>query len=168
MSHFISYEKSKDSKAILAEIDNRIEIKKESLYLIDAICTVAKKWNGKKINKRFATDVQKIIGEQGYIAHYRPQYGMFHIDIDYKSTKACTFSSLLCYDNDPVIDFNQVKGYNVCYTLNQTRITKLTVGKAHVSEMVDKWNAAVTALKEINKQASNFELEHTFELDRDR
>lgn len=166
MANYIKYEKPKDANAILSSIDKRIAIKEESLFLIDKVFKVAEKWNGKPITKRFANDLQKLVEADGYKVHYRPQYGMFHVDINYKNPAESNFSALIGYDNSPYIDLAKIAEHNRCYTLDKGRIEKLRVGKAAVQGMVIRWNLALKELQAINTEAGKYELEYTFEINR--
>lgn len=166
MSNYIKYEKPKDATAILSDIDKRIEIKQESLFLIDKVFKVAEKWNGKQINKRFANDLQKLVEADGYKVYYRPQFGMFHVDIDYKTKTESKFSALIGYDSGPYVNLANIVEYNRCYTLDKGRIEKLMIGKAAVQGMVIRWNLAIKELQAINTEAEKYELEYTFEIDR--
>lgn len=168
-SIFIKYEKFKDTNDILASINHRIEIKKESLFLIGKVLEVAEKWNGKKITKRFGADIQKAVESEGYTVYYRPQYGMFHIDVRYKAanTSDSNFSALIAYDSDPVVRLEKVREHNRCYTLDEGRIERLEASKGNITLLVSRWNKAITELKEVNTLAEQYELEYTFEIGRE-
>ena len=58
----------------------------EMSYLIARkVCDFVKeKWHNRKINKRLATDVLKLLNGEFFGVYYEARYGMFHLKIERK------------------------------------------------------------------------------------
>jgi len=162
---YIKYEKPRNAKKVLDDITDRIVLNDLDLFFINKVFKVVREWDGKPINKRIISKLEKDPQLAGWNVVYNTNYGMFHIDIFNYSHK---FSALICYNNNPVIDFEAVFEHNRCHTLNEGRNGQLEQGKKKVNELTQRWNAAIAELKAINEEAEKYELGYVFEIGRDK
>jgi hypothetical protein len=150
------YEKTIYTSDVENKISARIKTAKEQLKVINTIIPVLRAFEGKKITKRIATAIQKEL--PGYHVRYRPDYGMYHIDIT--SNDHLSMSVLIGYASMPRIIMTNVMDYVKCYTLEEDRIRSYERALDKVSGFVARHNRIVKEHNELYNEMSEFEIQY--------
>ena len=159
----LAYQKPLDANEVKKLHTQRIKDMENNLVFIDAVFKACQRQQGKRISKRIATDIQKLL--PAFRVRYNVLASMYQVKIeDENSPRDNTFSALICYDTEPTIDLERVKKQNVCYTLDDGRIENTKRGLPKVDDMTSRWNKALAELKAIHKEAESFEMEWTYHL----
>jgi len=166
---FIQFETLLDPDALREAVETRIERKRENLVLIDLVFKICEKHEGRKITKRIATDLSKLVQMAAYTIYYRHEHGMYNLivwgqGLPYKER----LSALIGYDECPTVDMGKIREYNQCYTLDAGRIKQLKKGIYLIPLLVARWNDAVRQLQDVNKEAEGYLLQYDIEIKADR
>ena len=122
-----------------------------SYHIARKVCDFIKeKWHNKKINKRLAADVLKLLNGEFFGVYYEARYGMFHLKIERKDGRA-KLSMLICYDSNTIIDAEKVEDYNRCYLLNAERNKDIDDRLFYIPAAVIRYNKAIEELESIRK-----------------
>ncbi|OHB71276.1 MAG: hypothetical protein A2W17_04285 [Planctomycetes bacterium RBG_16_41_13] len=140
-----------DTNQILTMVSRYAEQQEITYHIARKVCDFIKeKWHGKKINKRLATDVLKLLNGEFHTIYYEARYGMFHLKIDRKDKRAGV-SMLICYEGHTIIDAEKVEEYNQCYLLNLGCNKDLKEKIQLVPIAVTQYNKAIETLEGIKE-----------------
>lgn len=159
----ITKENHLDADAIIEAA--RQEDSKQRLYyeIAKHVCDmITVKWDGRKINKRLATDAYKVINDNVpglFTVYYDTRYGMYHLEITYtnimglqpKSLSGFRMSMLVGYEGTPVINAERVTDHNKGYLLGLERGADIALKMKLVPAAVKHYNKAINVLQDVKK-----------------
>jgi len=130
-----------DKENVIKQIDKQILDNDIQLKIIHKIFDIIELFNGKKINKRIET---KIISElSNYNIYLEHKYGMYHIIIYGNDVKfENRMQILIGYDSiGGIVDLEQIKSYNTCFTHNEERNASLKKFKENIDKHIQVYDA---------------------------
>jgi DNA topoisomerase VI subunit A len=158
---YIKFEEPKNVSEVINKLKNTIEVYKKQLKIINILFEALKQFEGKAITKRIITVLQKSEALKDYHVSLDTSFGMYHINIFSSKENisfGTSFRALIAYHgSENIVNIEKIKEYNQCYTLNEGRIKNLEENMNKVESLVNRWNKAFLAMKQVNKEAENIE-----------
>lgn len=140
---------------VLAEVESHQKDQLLSVKLYRIVEAAVKPFDGKEISKRIANAIAKALPE--YTVSYEPQYNLYQVKVwgnGIEYDKRLSF--FLGYATYPYFCFstteknkNNFVESNACHWLDEERHARLEKNKANIPGWVERWNAAVDSLEEV-------------------
>lgn len=153
-----------------ARLEKWITDQEARLEIYKATLPAVKRWEGKKITKRIATDAKKAIEKLNPKHHvfYRADNWMFHISVFVNGDYNNRMEMLIGYNSHPTFSIEKFIEYNQCFALNEERNPKLRAARPLVSQWVKRFNELTKKLEELEEVAGEYGCEYLVDPEKDR
>ena len=151
----IKYQKPLDLDTVREKIEERIEETEENFRLYEAILGVIRLNEGKKITKRIATAISKLLPE--YTVYYSNDFFysilIWGNGIPYDHKKDFLFSG---YSKDLPCRESEFVHLNQWAALEPGRVVKMKEGLKQLDIFVDEWNKGLGCLQAVHDMAMEY------------
>lgn len=166
--HFVKYDKGINPDSVIKEASSRIEWLDyaQRMYVL-AIKILFPKWEGKKITRHAFNEFNEVLETLGYKCSYDNTCGSqyyFVVKSDKIPYQDGTVRFFMGYSSDPYLKKESFEKNNTGYNNLDNAIEKLEAGMLAIPKLAERWNAALKELQAVNKEAEQYKLEYTFDI----
>jgi hypothetical protein len=166
--HFVKYNKGINPDSVIKETLERIEWQDYTrrMYLL-TLKILFPKWEGKKITRHAFNEFKSVLEVLGYVCSYDNSCGSqyyFVVKSDKIPYQNGTVRFFMGYSSDPYLKKESFEKSNVGYNNLDDTIGKLEAGILAIPKLATRWNAALKELQAVNKEAEQYKLEYTFDI----
>jgi len=163
MSRYIEFVQYLDVEKIRKEMSDRITNANEEYALYERVANVLKTMDGWTFTKRIATAVEKAL--PGYTANLERIASLVNLKVWPTPLYNRRISMSLGYETDGQLNYQHcAEKHWKCWTNLKVSTQKREKGLEKVPEFVARLNEYIKGLKELQKEAAQYDMDYDFDL----